>query len=260
MIKCYVINLDHRKDRLKKIKKHLNSNGLKFIRFKAVNALETDICTLSKNISVKGPLGNLSIGDMACFQSHLLLWKKIKKCETKPVLVLEDDAFLSKSGFEILKNLNWIPNDTKIIKCERFGNKKHKVLLSPKIKSFSEFQLHYLMSKHSGTGGYIITPNGANFLIEKSINVDVPVDHFLFNPNNSSIFSSLKPLQIFPAICEQVDTSSDIHKFRDGFSYFNVYDLARELKRGYYEVKLLPKQIFQYLFLGFVLKKIVISK
>ena len=58
MIKCYVINLDHRKDRLKKIKKHLNSNGLKFIRFKAVNALETDICTLSKNISLKGPLGN----------------------------------------------------------------------------------------------------------------------------------------------------------------------------------------------------------
>ena len=27
------------------------------------------------------------------------------------------------------------------------------------------------------------------------------------------------------------------------------------LKKGYYEVKLLPKQIFQYLFLGFVLKK-----
>ena len=79
MIKCYVINLDHRKDRLKKIKKHLNSNGLKFIRFKAVNALETDICTLSKNISLKGPLGNFSIGDMACFQSHLLLWKKNKK-------------------------------------------------------------------------------------------------------------------------------------------------------------------------------------
>ena len=105
--------------------------------------------------------------------------EKNKKCETKPVLVLEDDAFLSKSGFEILKNLNWIPKGTKIIKCERFGNKKHKVLLSPRIKSFNEFQLHYLMSKHSGTGGYIITPNGAKFLIEKSINVDIPVDHFV---------------------------------------------------------------------------------
>ena len=116
------------------------------------------------------------------------------------------------------------------------------------------------MSKHSGTGGYIITPSGAKFLIKKSINVDVPVDHFLFNPNNSSIFRKLKPLQIFPAICEQVDQSSDIHKFRDDFSYLKISDLSRELKRGYYEVKLLPKQIFQYLFLGFVLKKIAISK
>ena len=60
MIKCYVINLDHRKDRLKKIKKHLNSNGLYFIRFQAVNALDTDSKKLSKNISLKGPLGNLS--------------------------------------------------------------------------------------------------------------------------------------------------------------------------------------------------------
>ena len=260
MIKCYVINLEHRKDRLKKIKKHLDSNGLSFIRFKAINALETDIDTLSKNISLNGPLGKLSIGDMACFQSHLLLWKKITKCETKPVLVLEDDAFLTKRGFEVLEDLNWIPKETKIIKCERFGNKRHRVLLSPQIKSFNEFQLHYLMSKHSGTGGYIITPNGARFLVEKSINVTVPVDNFLFNPNNSSVFNKLKPLQIFPAICEQNDTSSDIHRFRGGFSFFKISDLAREFKRGYYEVKLLPKQIFQYLFLGFILKKITISK
>ena len=40
MIKCFVINLDHRKDRLKRIRKHLNSNGLYFTRFRAVNALK----------------------------------------------------------------------------------------------------------------------------------------------------------------------------------------------------------------------------
>ena len=103
IITCYVINLDNRKDRLKKIKKHLNSNGLKFIRFKAVNALETDVGTLRKNISLNGPLGKLSIGDIACFQSHLLLWKKIQKCETKPVLVLEDDAHYQKLFWDFKK-------------------------------------------------------------------------------------------------------------------------------------------------------------
>ena len=98
-----------------------------------------------------------------------MLWKKIYKTEKKPVLVLEDDAYISKEGFELLKNTNWIPKNAKIIKCERFGNKRHRVLLSPKLKSIDGFHLHYLMSKHSGTGGYIITPNGAKYLVEKSI-------------------------------------------------------------------------------------------
>ena len=79
MIKCFVINLDHRKDRLKRIKKHLNSNGLYFTRFRAVNALETNSKTLTKNIVKYGPLGKISIGDMACFQSHLMLLKKYIK-------------------------------------------------------------------------------------------------------------------------------------------------------------------------------------
>ena len=142
MIKCFVINLDHRKDRLKRIRKHLNSNGLYFTRFQAVNALETNSKTLTKNIVKYGPLGKISIGDMACFQSHLMLWKKIYKNEKEPVLVLEDDAYISKRGFELLKNTNWVPKNAKIIKCERFGNRRHRVLLSPKLKSIDGFHLH----------------------------------------------------------------------------------------------------------------------
>ena len=260
MIKCFVINLDHRKDRLKRITKHLNSNGLYFTRFQAVNALETNLKALMKNIEPFGPLGKFSIGDIACFQSHLMLWKKISEREKEPVLVLEDDAYISNRGFELLNDISWIPKDTKIIKCERFGNKRHRVLLSPKIKSINEFKLYYLMSKHAGTGGYIITPNGANYLIKNSTKINIPVDHFLFNPNNSNIFKTLKPLQLYPAICQQVDQSSDIHKHREQFSYLNIFDVLRELKRGYYEIKLLPKQFFQFLFMKYTLKKIIISK
>ena len=116
------------------------------------------------------------------------------------------------------------------------------------------------MSKHSGTGGYIITPNGAKYLVEKSINVDVPVDHFLFNPNNSRIFKNLMPIQLCPAICEQVDNSSDIHIHREDFSYLSLSDILREFKRGYYEVKLLPKQLFQFLFMKYRLRKIKVSE
>ena len=260
MIKCFIINLERRKDRLQKISKHLKDNNLDFVRFDAIDAENESEKTLNRNISQNGPLGEISKGDLACFQSHYLLWKHISDNEKKPVLILEDDTYISNLGFKILSDTNWIPSDAKIIKCEKFGNKRHRVLLSPVISSFSDFNLHFLLSKHSGTGGYILTPEGADFLIKNSFNVNVSVDHYLFNPNNSNIFKKLKPLQIYPAICEQTDPSSDIHHHREEFSYRRFYDLIREIRRGYYEIRLLPKQLFQLIILKCLLKKIIISK
>ena len=260
MIKCFIINLEKRKDRLQKISKHLKKNNFNFVRFNAVDAESESYTILNRNISQNGPLGEISKGDLACFQSHYLLWQHVSKNEKKPVLILEDDTYISNLGFKILSNTNWIPSDAKIIKCEKFGNKRHRVLLSPVVSSFSGFNLHFLLSKHSGTGGYILTPKGANFLVKNSFKVNISVDHFLFNPNNSNVFKRLKPLQIYPAICEQNDTSSDIHLYRREFSSKSFFDFIREIKRGYYEIRLLPKQLFQLVFLKCLLKKIIISE
>ena len=260
MIKCFVINLDRRKDRLEKISSHLHKNNFRFERFSAIDAENENLSELSKNISQYGPMGKISKGDLACFQSHYRLWKHIAENENYPILILEDDSYISKTGFKLLKNIEWIPSDSNIIKCERFGNSRHKVLLSPSLKSIGTFKLHFLLSKHSGTGGYIITPKGAKFLVEKSINVNVPVDHFLFNPNNSTIFNELSPIQIFPAICEQNDKTSNIHIYREGFSYKSLSNILREVRRGFYEIRLLPKQLFQLIFMKCILKKIVVSK
>ena len=60
MIKCFVINLKRRKDRLKKISSHLDSNGLKFIKFEAIDAEKSSYSLLNKNIAQGGgPLGNI---------------------------------------------------------------------------------------------------------------------------------------------------------------------------------------------------------
>ena len=260
MIKCFIINLKRRKDRLQKISKHLKKNNINFVRFNAVDAKSESNAVLNRNVSQNGPLGKISKGDLACFQSHYLLWKHVSDNEKKPVLILEDDTYISNLGFKILSNTNWIPSDAMIIKCEKFGNKRQRVLLSPVVSSFSGFSLHFLLSKHSGTGGYILTPKGAKFLVKNSFKVNVSVDHFLFNPNNSNVFKRLKPLQIYPAICEQNDTSSDIHLHRREFSSKSFFDFIREIKRGYYEIRLLPKQLFQLVFLKCLLKKIIISE
>ena len=97
MIKCYVINLDHRKDRLKKIKRHLNSNGLKFIRFKAVNALET---LLDKSVEIVLVSPNKSdIGEEGWQQSLL------KKANYNNLPVKQFYQIKHESSIKYLKTL-----------------------------------------------------------------------------------------------------------------------------------------------------------
>ena len=247
MIPCYVINLLRRKDRLKKITNHLNSLNISFNRFNAIDGQSVSKEILLKNMDVSGPLGELSDGDRACFQSHYRLWNLLSTRENRPVMVLEDDVILSKNAPNILKNLDWIPKDSQIIKIDRFGNNKHKILISKKFYNLNkDYKLHYLLSKHGGTGGYIITPKGIKTLLEMNTQVNVSVDHYLFNPNNSKIFHLLKPFQMVPSICEQQDNISDIQNSRlilrkNSLSYY-----IREIIRGYYEIRLLPFQILKY--------------
>mgnify|MGYP003317113121 CR=1 FL=1 len=63
MIKCFIINLERRKDRLQKISKHLKENNLNFVRFDAIDAENESEKTLNRNISQNGPLGKISKGD-----------------------------------------------------------------------------------------------------------------------------------------------------------------------------------------------------
>tara|TARA_A100000164_G_C21850413_1_gene744695 strand:- start:540 stop:1322 length:783 start_codon:yes stop_codon:yes gene_type:complete len=248
LIPCYVINLLRRKDRLKKISAHLKDLKISFKRFDAIDGTKVSNKVLLKNMKVNGPLGVLSDGDRACFQSHYNLWKLLSISENGPVMVLEDDVVLSKNAPKILRKIDWIPNNSQIIKIDRFGNKKHKILISKKSYGLnSSYKLHYLLSKHGGTGGYIITPKGIETLLNIKDCVDISVDHYLFNPNNSKIFNLLKPLQLVPSICEQRDNVSDIQFSRLNSRKNKLQYYIQEIIRGYYEIRLLPYQIFQFL-------------
>ena len=74
---------------------------------------------------------------------------------------------------------------------------------------------------------------------------DLPVDHLLFNPNNSKLFGRLKPWQLLPTIARQQDSggASDIEGWRVGLRKFDLTYARRELIRFGYDLKLLPGQI-----------------
>jgi glycosyl transferase family 25 len=75
---------------------------------------------------------------------------------------------------------------------------------------------------------------------------DLPVDHLLFNPNNSRLFTQLKPWQLLPAIARQqefVGEKSDIEGTRVKLRSFSLTYAKRELVRLAYDLKLVPRQV-----------------
>ena len=75
---------------------------------------------------------------------------------------------------------------------------------------------------------------------------DLPVDHLIFNPNNSDLFAALEPWQLVPAIARQqefVGEASDIEGTRLGLRKFGWTYVKRELVRFAYDLRLLPQQI-----------------
>ena len=107
------------------------------------------------------------------------------------------------------------------------------------------FKLATRLSRHTGTGGYVLSRNAARELL-KVEKFNLPVDHILFSPNTSLLFSALKPRQLIPAILRQrefVGEKSDIEPSRrelraPGWAY-----VKRKLKRSENELRLLPRQI-----------------
>ena len=192
----WVINMDKSKERLEKITKNLNSLGLKFNRFSAVNGKELKETEINK---VATPLcTNLlcNPGIIGCAQSHKEIWKKLlKDNKTDYYLILEDDAILSKKSVEIIKKL-----ETKIIEYSiDYINLYCNYTGCGFIKT--EFQIDdYKFGKPIFplcTAGYIITKKGAQKLLDDLEKTNYHID-FEISVNkikgNFNYYASNKPI------------------------------------------------------------------
>jgi len=95
-----VINLEHRTDRLKHIKKELKKINLDFyssnnlIIFKAINGSLLDLTKLKQIGIINTSPKKLRAGEIGCYFSHVLCWEKIVQSNSPYGMVLEDDVIL----------------------------------------------------------------------------------------------------------------------------------------------------------------------
>ena len=246
-ISAFVINLDRRPDRMERIAAHLGDIGVAYHRIPAIDAQNTDPAWLDRVISKSGPLGSLGDGDRACTVSHWQAWGKFLKTSADFALFLEDDAFLARDVLALLTTADWVPEGVDVVKLEKFGQGASNVLLGPPVGSLPvKRELRRLHSRHAGGAAYILSRCAARAGIGAQGSIRVPVDHLWFNPNVSRLARRFPPHVIRPAMATQRawGYNSDIAALGRKTAPGRSWALwQRKLKRGFFEIRLLPYQL-----------------
>jgi GR25 family glycosyltransferase involved in LPS biosynthesis len=112
----YVINLDRRADRLKRITKQLNDLGISFERFKAIDQIDIN-----------------SSGIVACAMSHKAVLQDAILNGYDKILVLEDDAlFVDNFKEELNEAMSQVPDDWQMIYFGSAGTRGN--MISPRVQ------------------------------------------------------------------------------------------------------------------------------
>jgi len=244
-MRIYLINLERRPDRLAAMTARAEGLGLALERVEAVDAARAEPDALERWFEDGGPLGEIPRGDKACLLSHRLAWQKFLAGGESHAVFLEDDVMLSRGAGALLMDEGWIPAGALVVKLEHYGPKGQRVLLTGLSATQDGFQLGRMLSRHTGAAAYILSRPAAELLLSQT-RFDLPVDHLLFNPNNSALFARLAPLQLLPAIARQeqfVGAKSDIEGTRKPLRALSATYVKRELVRLSYDLKLLPRQL-----------------
>jgi len=246
-MRTYLINLARRPDRLAAMMRQ--GAGVSLERVEAVDAQAAAPAELDRWFARGGPLGEIPAGDKACLLSHRLAWERFLATPDRHAVFLEDDVRLSSEASQLLADDGWVPAEVAVVKLEHYGPKGQRVLLRDLRVAQKNFQLGRMLSRHTGAAAYILSRAAAELLLRQT-RFDLPVDHLLFNPNNSALFATLAPWQLVPAIARQeefVGEKSDIENTRVGLRGLSLTYARRELVRFGYDLKLLPKQVFALL-------------
>ena len=155
-----IISLPNAKERRDFQQNQLSKLGLEFEFLDATSIHDLNEATYKKHYQDwQRPLKTTEV---ACYYSHRRAWDRVIQ-SNKPVLILEDDALLSKCVPTLLKDL-LSRKDADLINFENRGRKKFVSRSGEPIVCNSK--LLRLYQDRTGAAGYILWPSGAKKLIQ----------------------------------------------------------------------------------------------
>jgi glycosyl transferase family 25 len=245
-MKIYLINLDRRPDRRAAMEREAARAGLGFTRIAALDGQSADSAGVDRWFAPSGPLGVLSHSEKCCALSHRAAWQALAESGEDYAVILEDDVRLGPAAATLLAGDGWIARDIDVLKLEHFGPESQHVLVTGRRNlGLAGAAVALLASRHTGAAAYILSRRAALLLLEQQ-RFTLPVDHLLFNPNNSPLFAKLRPWQLMPPLARQRDfvgARSDLEPWRVPLRRFSLSYARRELVRAAYEWRLAPRQL-----------------
>jgi glycosyl transferase family 25 len=208
-MKAVVINLERRKDRLEHIHTHyknelftleilkafdgkyLENNSPEYITLK--NEFLQNI-ELNKTKNINYPycyFSPFTLGELGCFLSHLIIWKKIIDENIESLIIFEDDCiFNSKFNVTLNKILtDEIPEDFNIIYLGGKTGDNYFSDLNIKVSENISIKKDF---HPNGAFSYILSNKGARLLYDYILNnfkgnlgVDYFIDEFFIKNNHN---------------------------------------------------------------------------
>jgi len=252
-IPVFLVNLARRTDRLERVSAHLEMRSIEFERIDACDGQNAAESVLDEACADRGPLGLIGPGPRACAVSHCRAWERFLAGPASHAVFLEDDITVAADMASLLRNFDWIPADAAAIKLEKYNLGISWVLMGGSVgKTPSGRDIHPLLSRHSGTGAYLLSRAGAERGLRERGRLAVPIDHGLFNATVSRLARDLHPLVVRPGMATQfaVPYSSDMWDWQSAAARppSRKRKGLRSLRRGANEIRRLPWQLGEMLF------------
>ncbi|WP_419907630.1 glycosyltransferase family 25 protein [Hoeflea sp.] len=175
---AYLINLDRNPERLKTSGEALNSIGMKFQRFTGVDYREMDTQSMhsavhtSPNARIKR---NLSPGEIACFLSHVEVWRTIAEGRADMAWVFEDDISFCENAREVMLEIESGARNWDLVRLY-----SHKALSLEQAKPLiAGYSIALSRKIPMSTIGYAISRPAAEYLSKTMVPFSVPVDSAL---------------------------------------------------------------------------------
>ncbi len=254
-MKKFVISLSTAHER----RAHICSEfGKKSVDFEFFDALTPEPAALfAQELGLNTDEYTLTKGELACFMSHVFLWKKMITENIPYMAIFEDDIYLGDNVKTFLTDALWIEKIWHLIKIEEFTP---KVALGQKIKEFTsdpDRALFDLKSKNLGTAGYILSLHGAKQLISyiQSLDKLIALDHLMFESMIKD--RTLSVYQMKPALCIQDVT---LYSTKDSVKFASHLYKERQVRMKYNKKTGVDKILFEIFRVFQQIKNIIFLK